>query len=362
MSNTVAKAKPVTPATRSKVEKLLREGARYADIRQSAKVSDGYIHKVASEIGHDKRRAKAKTKTRERVHAEVKNGGSYAEVASRLGMAESTVYDHARLPLDGSADSPSHDVPFPESVTKEWKPFLIDRPGHWLVIGDIHLPCHDRKVIELAVRQAKRDGAVGVLLNGDVMDCHELSTHDKDPSMPRYVEEVRMGRQLLAWMRAEFPKARLIYKQGNHESRLNRYVSNRAPAIEALEGVGLPSILKTADHGVEVVSDKTIIRLGKLNVIHGHEYKGAGGVNPARWLYLRARSVAMTSHFHRTSEHHAKDISGRHEAAWSLGCACELHPDYAILNEWNHGFAMVETDGDGGFVVRNMRVLNGKVV
>lgn len=353
--------KTVSAATRKVVERMLRGGEKYAAIRTKAGVSNGYIHSVAEEIGESGRRDRKKREARERVHAELKKGGSFHDVSQRTGIPTTTVYYRANEPADEVVVG-SHDVPFPESVSKEWAPLTIDRPGHWLLIGDIHLPCHDRTVIELAVRQAKRDGAVGVLLNGDVLDCHELSTHDKDPSLPRYVDEVKLGRQLMAWLRAEFPKGRIVYKLGNHEARLNRYVSSRAPAIEALEGVGLPSILKTADHGVDVVSDKTIIRLGKLNVIHGHEYKGAGGVNPARWLYLRARSVAITSHFHRTSEHHAKDISGRHEAAWSIGCACDLHPDYAVLNEWNHGFAMVDADSDGGFVVRNMRVLNGKVV
>jgi hypothetical protein len=36
------------------------------------------------------------------------------------------------------------------------------------------------------------------------------------------------------------------------------------------------------------------------------------------------------------------DIRDRPEAAWSVGCACELKPYWLRLNNWNHGFAFVE--------------------
>lgn len=349
---------PLPKAKRDEVARLLRAGdLTQREIAARVGVSVGTVGNVSNQIGLDKKKANS-AKARERVHAEVKRGGTFKDIGRRLKMDPTTVARHAATP----PDEPPAAVPFPEAVRREWKPFAIDTPGHWLVISDLHVPCHDRTTIELAVRQAKRDGVAGVLLNGDVVDHHELSTHDKDPSLPRYVEEVRIGRELLAWLRAEFPRQRVVYKAGNHEARLQRYIAGRAPAIEALEGVSLASVLRFADRGVEGVDDATVIRLGKLNVVHGHEYKGGGGVNPARWLYLKARSVALTSHFHRTSEHHAKDIGGKHEAAWSIGCACDLHPRYAVLNEWNHGYAMVEVAADGTFGVRNMRVFNGKAV
>jgi predicted phosphodiesterase len=349
---------PLSQAKRSQVERLIRLGGlSFETVARRAGVSHGTVSRIAAELGLGGRKGKRKAETRKKVHEELRTGGSFAEVSRRTGIPASTVQSHAGQPL-----TDSQPLPFPDAVRREWTPFAIDTPGHWLVISDLHVPCHDRTTIELAVRQAKRDGAVGVLLNGDVVDHHELSTHDKDPSLPRYVEEVRLGRELLAWLRAEFPSHRIVYKSGNHEARIQRYIAARAPAIEALEGVSLASVLRFADHGVEGVDDATVIRMGKLNVIHGHEYRGGGGVNPARWLYLKARSVALTSHFHRTSEHHAKDISGKHEAAWSIGCACDLHPRYAILNEWNLGFAMVHLDRDGSFWVRNHRVLDGKVI
>lgn len=146
--------------------------------------------------------------------------------------------------------------------------------------------------------------------------------------------------------------------------RLPRYILKNAPALFALQGVGLHAWLGLSETGIEWVPDKKVIQLGKLNVIHGHEYRGGAGssVNPARGLYLKARSVALCGHHHRTSEHHARNIRDQHEAAWSVGCACYLHPRWLPLNDWNLGFAFVHVEPDGNFMVENRRVLNGKIV
>lgn len=251
-------------------------------------------------------------------------------------------------------------VPFFETYTAH----RIDSPGTWLILSDIHCPYHDRQTIELAVKEAKRRGVVGVLLNGDTMDSHEISRHDKDPGAPRYIDEINLTQQLLRWVRAQFPRAEIVMKEGNHEERLQPYLVQRAPALHGLEGIDLPSFLKLQDVGATWVGEKRVIELGKLNVVHGHEFpgRGVGGVNPARGLYMKARSVAICGHHHQTSEHHSRNIRGKPEAAWSLGCACFLSPKYMPLNAWNHGFAFVEVSSDGEFSVSNKRIFNGKVV
>lgn len=241
--------------------------------------------------------------------------------------------------------------------------FRLAKPGTWLVLNDVHVPYHDRKTVELAIAEAKRRKVVGVLLNGDILDSHEISDHDQDPLAPRYVDEIKRGRQLLSWIRSQLPRAEIVYKEGNHEDRLGRYIAKRAPALTGLEGVDVPSFLQFEQFGVQWVGDKRIVWAGKLPILHGHEYRGGGGgVNPARWLYTRARYVAMCGHFHRTSEHHERNIRDRAEAAWSLGCACHLAPRWLPLNSWNHGFAFVKFAADGSFWVDNKRVLEGEIV
>jgi hypothetical protein len=295
-------------------------------------------------------------------------GGNVSEAARRLNITRNTVRAHrGDAPAPAAMPAAKHEAAGPDmpaAVAAEYTPHAIDRAGWWLILSDIHAPYHDRTTLELAVGEARRRGAVGVLLNGDTLDSHEVSRHDRDPSAPRYVEEVETVKRLLAWLRGQLPRAELVAKEGNHEERLQRYIVGRAPALFGLEGIDLPSLLRFGDVGAAWVSGRRPIALGKLNVIHGHEYPGgaASPVNPARGLYLKARSKALCGHHHQTSEHHARDIRGRAEAAWSVGCACFLHPQYHPLNNWNHGFALVELAADGTFRVENRRVLGGKVV
>jgi hypothetical protein len=111
------------------------------------------------------------------------------------------------------------------------------------------------------------------------------------------------------------------------------------------------------------VADKRVVMLGKLPVVHGHEFRGGGGVNPARWLFLRAVSTAMCGHFHRTSEHHEQGLDRRLHGVWSVGCACYLYPSYDPNNKWNHGYALADVQRDGSFRVTNRRILrDGQVV
>jgi len=46
---------------------------------------------------------------------------------------------------------------------------------------------------------------------------------------------------------------------------------------------------------------------------------------------------------------------------WSTGCLCDMHPRYQPLNEWNHGFTIVETDNRGNYQVNNYKIINNEI-
>ncbi len=295
------------------------------------------------------------------------------EIAKRANISKDTVSKIVNGHMKPANESPAYSMPpqlpdpspiaggpqLPDPLPTSFESFDTQLAGDWLVLGDTHIPYHDKKTIELAVEEARRRNVVGVLLNGDVLDSHEVSDHERDRDALTYLEEIEMGQAFMTWLRSRLPKARIVYKEGNHDARVDRYVIKRAPALAGLEGVNLPSFLKLPTCGVEWVGDKRIVMLGKLPVIHGHEYRGGGGVNPARWLFLRAVTTSMCSHFHRASEHHQRGLSNKLHGVWSLGCACYLYPKWMPLNEWGHGFAIVNVMAGGEFRVSNMRVING---
>lgn len=258
--------------------------------------------------------------------------------------------------------SAATDLPAP--LTKAITPVDITQEGWWLVLSDIHLPFHDVQTLELAVKTAKDRGVKGILLNGDTVDCHELSRFDKRPDDPTYREEVQTGRKFMEWLRAKLPEGRILFKDGNHEERLTHYLCRKAPALYGLDVLNIPSLLQFQKYGAEHITDKRVVRLGRLNVLHGHEYLGGiqTPVNPARGLFLRTKASSLCGHFHQPSEHHEPTIVGKPIGCWSTGCACYLSPQYMPYNKWGHGFALVEIYRGGHFRVNNLRVLDGEVV
>jgi len=103
--------------------------------------------------------------------------------------------------------------------------------------------------------------------------------------------------------------------------------------------------------------------MGHLNILHGHEFGRAisSPVNAARGLFLRANATALIGHFHHTSEHITKDMNGKMIGCFSTGCLCDLRPQYARYNKWNHGFAIVRQEEENYFHVNNVKIHNGKV-
>lgn len=256
-----------------------------------------------------------------------------------------------------------HRPPLPESLERSSQATLVDAEGWWLVLSDVHIPFHNRKTVELAIKTAREYKAAGVLLNGDILDYHGISRFDRTPDDVRYQAEITAGRQFFEYLRNELPRARIVYKGGNHEERLFLYLVRKAPELFGLDVLTTPALLQLDRHAVEYYEDRRVVKLGKLSVIHGHEYPGASNpVNPARGLFLRAKSTALTSHFHQSSEHHEPTIGGKPMGAWSIGCACQLNPLWHPFSKWNHGYAMVRIYKQGEFSVRNLRVMDGAVV
>lgn len=245
------------------------------------------------------------------------------------------------------------------SGPKTWKlPKAVER---CLVLSDIHVPFHDPAALRIAIEYGIAQKPDAVLLNGDTMDFYAVSFHERDPRKVDWQGELDGGRKLLHMLRTAFPDIPIYFKAGNHEIRLERHLMQHAPILLGAPEFELPSLLRFGEYGIEYIPNKTNVYAGKLNIIHGDEYKGSGGVNPARWLSLRTGEPALCGHFHRTSAHMDRTIRHDVRGWWSTGCLCELTPDYLPYNQWNHGFAIVHINKDGTFEVENLGIIEGKV-
>lgn len=246
----------------------------------------------------------------------------------------------------------------PPSLAKKWEPFELGGGIRVGILSDIHIPYHDERALAAAVDYLKRRRPDVVLLNGDYGDFYSISRFTKNPKKRNFKREIKLQRDGLKWMRSQFPKARLVYKLGNHDERFDHWLWNHAPEISDLPQVRLPSILGCKKLGIEVVGDGRPVMAGKLAIFHGHEMNGGpfAPAMPARSCFLRTTASVLVGHHHRTSTYVQPNWRHEETACFSVGCLCDLNPEYARVNSTNWGLAEVEVEASGEFSVRNYRL------
>jgi predicted phosphodiesterase len=261
------------------------------------------------------------------------------------------------------AEAEHNDYELPESSYEEYESYVVPPScNKMLVLSDIHIPYQDNRSLRLALDYGLAMGANAIILNGDIIDCYQASRFVRNPTEDDLTVEVDRAIQFFGLLRKLFPNAEIIYKTGNHEDRWKHLLFNQAPVLAGFRDMQLDNILKLDDYNIKFVDDKRKIEAGKLFIIHGHEMPASSmTVNVARVIRLKANDNVLLGHFHRSNDDFARTISDKVIGAWSQGCLCGLSPLYMPNNNWNHGFAFVETSPDGMFEVHNKKIIGGVV-
>jgi len=252
----------------------------------------------------------------------------------------------------------------PPSDEAEYLPYYLRKESNKvLCLYDVHVPYHNVEALTKAIQYGKDKEVNTIFIGGDFLDFYGLSTFEKDPRKRRFSQELEDGREVLRILRREFPKAYIYYMIGNHEERYERYLRVKAPELLDCSDFKVEVLLRFVDLRIELIDGKRIAKLGKLSLVHGHEFGRQlfSPVNPARGLYMKGKESAICGHHHQTSEHSEPSMSGDLKTTWSVGCLCELHPDYRPINKWNHGFAYIEVDEDGNYRVHDHKIINNKI-
>jgi predicted phosphodiesterase len=252
----------------------------------------------------------------------------------------------------------------PKSMAEPWTPHVMKVLGPIGILSDVHVPYHSETAVSSAVAFLKSQSLSGLLLNGDIADFYAISRYMKDPTQRDFKGELQAVRAFIRWLRSEFPGIPIVYKLGNHEERWQHWLWQHAAEISDDPRMSLGAWLELDQHDVTLVEDMRPVMLGKLPVLHGHELpKGmAAPVNVARGAFLRTLSTCLVGHSHRTSNHAESDMWHRETGCWSTGCLCDLRPEYARINRWNHGFAVATVHKGGAFDVHNYRVMSDGTV
>lgn len=296
--------------------------------------------------------------------------GLYANLESARRMIREITGQGGRAPAVGDEDlvfksniehgrkylslPQTHADPVPDFIFPDYKKTFV--------FSDVHIPYHNEQALLLAIEYAKKEEVDSILINGDLIDFYQGSDFVRDPRNMDIGSELKIAQDFMAYLKQELPVP-VFYKLGNHEYRYERYLLKNAKELLGIDAFNIENVLNL---DCTIIKQDQLIKYGKLNIIHGHEFKQSffNPVNPARGLFLRAKSNTLAGHLHQTSEHAESNINGDNIVCHSIGCLCDLRPEYSRFAyvKWNHGFAIATKDDDGFFTVQNKKIVRGKIV
>jgi len=116
----------------------------------------------------------------------------------------------------------------PQGEKNDFSPFVLKgkRIG---IISDVHIPYHDLDALKVALNEFKRVKVDTIVLNGDIIDCYNLSRWEKDPNKRNHAYEMELLTIFLDDLIKMFPKAELVFKLGNHSERYEKFVYSKSP-------------------------------------------------------------------------------------------------------------------------------------
>jgi len=295
------------------------------------------------------------------------HGCNFTEAARAVGLSRTTfIYRVQAAQKRGLTLVDAHNAPseFSFSCPGSWAhkpaPFHIGGERKIVAFSDIHYPYHDPRAVDVTLEHAYKIGADTLLINGDAVDHYSLSRYEKNPLRRKFPEELEAMREFLAMLRKAFPKAWIIWNEGNHEVRLDAYLAKQTPDMYGLVELSIPSLYHLPVHGIDYVKTSQDLISGHLHWYHGHEWRLAG-IHAATNLMRRCGVSAVAGHVHRDTEDSFTSDNGSYIMVQTSGTLGDLSPEFAVKNGWTQSFHIVHKDAEGMFEIERKRIVNGKV-
>lgn len=216
---------------------------------------------------------------------------------------------------------------------------------------DTHFPYGDARAIALGMKIVKFYQPDVVFLLGDMLDCTGFGTYRYRLTDPKSFlkNELNDWHEFATLLRGAVPKAELVYIEGNHEARVEKWVGDH-PVLTDLPDMDLNNLLRLNDYGFansgKMVLDAYLAN-NEVIITHGiHTGSNKAGF-AARFEMARYGISGFSGHTHRMAQYFER--SKRSLKTWfECGHMQEWQPHYLkAFPNWQQGLAIGEASRDG---------------
>lgn len=271
------------------------------------------------------------------------------------------------------------------SVAQLPKP--VGNPGSKTVLtfGDAHfgfdwdfkkrtlIPYHDERALDIVLQVASEVKPDTIVLLGDMLDLTSWTT--KFPRKPenRFTTQPALEafHEWLVRLRMGNLTADIEYMEGNHEERIEKFLTLQADELLGLMGteeeplLSVPYLLKLS--GLNIRYHKHDFWMDDLRFRHGDVVRKGGGATVAASV-REATCHEVFGHIHRR-ELAYRSIPGRSGSysvfSTSPGCLCRVDgivPGSDPNADWQQGISLLTSFEDGTCSVENIPLDRGRAV
>lgn len=233
-----------------------------------------------------------------------------------------------------------------------------------LVIPDVHVPYQDDQSLHALEKYMADTRFDEVIYIGDLLDFDQISKFNKGNPLKesrKLSDDYKLAGKILdrhiSIIRGNNKKAKFTLLEGNHEERIQRWVSQN-PQVEDM--IEVPVGLKLGERGINWVksfSKGDLYKIGKAYFTHGlytNQYHAQKMVN----------NFGVNIYYGHTHDHQSfsKIFRGKDKTieGMSLGCICEYDQSYmqGRPTNWQQMFGVFEFDELGYYQVFPVKIFN----
>lgn len=221
------------------------------------------------------------------------------------------------------------------------------------ILADIHFPFEDFDSLDRATEIVKKEKPDIIVLDGDILDCSEISKFDVVPNFTKQLrDEISLGWSFLSDLRKENSNAIIYYIEGNHEFRIKSYLIHHAPQL--YDPMYIPDQLRVSDFNIKWISVRegatkfcdVYIEINGVKIGHFDSVNQGAGMTIRNIMRKKGNGNYVQGHVHRGAINYFTNIDK--EVFWGMEtpCLCK-YPHYSSVDDWQKGLSFIKRDKMG---------------